>query len=99
MGTPFLFAREKRRSTRVRLKVAIEAQSTSEPLACEGETVVVNFHGALLSTATVLRVNMQIEVHVLMTGRRASAKSCLRRSRDPAALWNCARSTEEHLGC
>ena len=58
----------------MRLKIAIEAQSTAEPLTCEGETVVVNFHGALLSTATVLRVDMQIEVHVLMTGKRASAK-------------------------
>ena len=59
----------------MRLKLAIDAQSTAEPLTCEGETVVVNFHGALISTSTaVLRVEMQIEVHVLVTGKRASAK-------------------------
>lgn len=66
-------SREHRRSTRVRLKVAIEAQGTAESVICEGETVVVNFHGALISTAVALRVGMQIEIHVLITGKRASA--------------------------
>jgi hypothetical protein len=42
---------ESRRSTRVRLKVVIEARSLAEPLMCEGATIVVNRHGALISTA------------------------------------------------
>jgi hypothetical protein len=41
-------AREYQRSTRVRLKVVIEVQGVTEPLACEGETIVVNLHGALI---------------------------------------------------
>lgn len=44
-----------------------------DPLKCEGETVVVNFHGALISTALALRVGMGIEVWVLITGKRARA--------------------------
>ena len=34
-------APDRRRSTRVRLKVAIEAQGVTEPLKCEGETEIV----------------------------------------------------------
>ena len=49
-------ARESRRSTRVPLKVVIEAQGITEPLTCEGETIVVNLHGALISTPAVLKV-------------------------------------------
>ena len=66
--------RESRRSTRVRLKVAIEAQGLTEPLTCEGETITVNLHGALLSTAVPLRVGMRIEIRVILTDKRASAE-------------------------
>jgi hypothetical protein len=66
--------RESRRSTRVRLKVAIEAQGVTEPLICEGETVVVNLHGALISTSVRLRVGMRIEIHVILTDKRAAAE-------------------------
>src|ERR1700758_3895280 len=65
--------RESRRSTRVRLKVRIEALGVSEALTCEGETFVVNLHGALILTAVTLRVGMKIGVHVLLTGKRAIA--------------------------
>jgi hypothetical protein len=65
--------RESRRSTRVRLKVRIEALGVSEPVTCEGETFVVNLHGALILTAVALRVGMKIGVHVLLTGKRAIA--------------------------
>ena len=65
--------RESRRSTRVRLKVRIEALGVSEPLTCEGETFVVNLHGALILTAVALRVGMKIGIHVLLTGKRAIA--------------------------
>jgi len=64
---------ESRRSTRVRLKILIEAQGIAEPLTCQGETIVVNRHGALISTAVVLRVGMRIEIHVIPTGKRAPA--------------------------
>lgn len=66
-------ARESRRSTRVRLKVVIEAQGITEPLTCEGETIVVNRHGALISTAVVLRVGMRIEIRVILSDKRAVA--------------------------
>ena len=66
-------ARERRRSTRVRLKVAIEAQGVAEPLTCEGETEVVNLHGAFISTAIPLRVGMTIDIRVMVTGKRARA--------------------------
>jgi hypothetical protein len=64
---------ESRRSTRVRLKVLIEAQGIAEPLTCQGETSVVNIHGALISTAVPLRVGMRIEILVIPTGKRATA--------------------------
>jgi hypothetical protein len=66
--------RESRRSTRVRLKVLIEAQGIVEALTCQGDTIVVNRHGALISTAIALRVGMRIDIHVIPTGRHASAE-------------------------
>jgi hypothetical protein len=65
--------RESRRSTRVRLKVRIEVLGVSEPMTCEGETFVVNLHGALILTAVALRVGTKIGIHVLLTGKRAIA--------------------------
>lgn len=56
------------------MKVQIAAQAVTEPLTCEGETIVVNLHGALISTAVPLRVGMKIEVHVILTGKRARAE-------------------------
>ena len=67
-------ARESRRSTRVQLKVRIEAQGLTEPLTCEGETIVVNLHGARMSTTMPLRVGMRIEIHVTLTDKRALAQ-------------------------
>jgi len=67
-------ARESRRSTRVRLKVRIEAKGFTELLICEGETIVVNRHGALIMTTVLLRVGMRIEIHVLLTDQRALAQ-------------------------
>ena len=66
-------ARESRRSTRVSLKVTIDACGISEPLTCEGETIVVNLHGALISTPVVLKVGTIIEIEVYLTGKRAKA--------------------------
>ncbi len=64
---------EARRSTRVRMKVQIEAKDVAEPLICEGETIVVSLHGALILTTVVLRVGMRIELHVVLTDKRALA--------------------------
>ena len=66
--------RESRRSTRVRMSVMVEARGLREPLICEGETIVVNRHGALLLTSMTLRVGMRIEIHVLLTDKRAQAE-------------------------
>lgn len=65
--------REGRRSTRVQLKVVFEAEGVNEPLICDGETLVVNLHGALISTAVPLRAGMKIQVHVIQTNTRAGA--------------------------
>jgi len=43
-GTPMF--RESRRSSRVSLKVAIAIENDADSLTCEGETGVVNLHGA-----------------------------------------------------
>lgn len=67
-------AHESRRSTRIRLKILIEVQGVTETLTCEGETIVVNLHGALILTAVVLRVGMKVSVHVQITDRIAAAE-------------------------
>jgi hypothetical protein len=70
---PTDLALDRRRSTRVRLNVAIEAQGVAEPLKCEGETAVVNLHGAFISTAIPLRVGMIVDIFVVATGKCARA--------------------------
>ena len=67
-------ARESRRSTRVRLRVLIEVQSVTEPLTCEGKTLVVNLHGALVMTAVALRVGMKVSIRVHITDKAAAAE-------------------------
>ena len=52
----------------------IEARGINEPLTCEGETLVVNLHGALILTAVPLRVGMKISIHVRLTDKRAAAE-------------------------
>jgi PilZ domain len=66
--------RESRRSTRVPLKVEIKVEGGPESLTCEGETVIVNLHGALISTALWLSVGMRISIHVYLTNKRAAAR-------------------------
>lgn len=65
---------DSRRSTRVSLKVVIEATGVSEPLKCDGETIRVNLHGALITTSIPLWVGMEIEIHVFLTDKRARAR-------------------------
>ena len=66
--------RELRRSTRVSLKVIVVAQSLTEPLTCDGETIVVNRHGALMSSTVPLSLGMKIELYVVMTDKHAAAE-------------------------
>src|ERR1700757_2596343 len=65
---------DSRRSTRVPLKVVISAQAVSEQLTCEGETIVVNRHGALISSTVPLRMGLKIEIHVVITDKSAKAE-------------------------
>ena len=67
-------AHESRRSTRVPLRISIRAQGIAEPFACEGETIIVNLHGALIFTTASLSLGTRIEVEVYLTGKRAKAK-------------------------
>ena len=64
--------RESRRSTRVPIRVRIVVLSTG--LVCEGETVVVNLHGALLKTSRGLELGAKVVVQVELTGKSASAR-------------------------
>lgn len=65
--------RKQRRSIRVPLKVEIEVQGIGKPLKCEGDTVVVSCHGALISTRVPLQMGMRIDVRVIPTERRGLA--------------------------
>ena len=75
-----------RRSTRVPLRVAIEVVGGDQPLKCDGETVVVNLHGALIATSLALVVGMKIAIHVLLTDKTASARVVYV---DPANRLHC----------
>ena len=47
---------ESRRSILVPKKLVIEAKGITEHLTCAGETIIVNFHGALNSTSVAQEV-------------------------------------------
>jgi len=65
---------ESRRSTRVPLKVLIKAQGITEPMIWEGETIIVNLHGALISTPVALSAGLKVEIDVYLTGKHANAE-------------------------
>ena len=65
---------ESRRSTRVPLKVVITVEVGAESVSCEGETIVVSRHGALIATAIELSKGMKISIHVYITDKRAAAR-------------------------
>jgi hypothetical protein len=52
----------------------ISAQGLNEPLTCDGETIVVNRHGARISSTVPLYVGLRIEILVIITDKRAAAK-------------------------
>jgi len=54
--------------------VVITVEGGAESLTCEGETIVVNLHGALIATAIALNNRMRISIHVYLTDKRAAAR-------------------------
>jgi hypothetical protein len=54
--------------------VVITVEGGAEPRTCEGETIVVNLHGALIETAIGLSSGMRISIHVYLTDKRAAAR-------------------------
>jgi hypothetical protein len=56
------------------LSVVIETIGLSETPTCDGETIFVNLHGALISSGVGLKMEMRIEIQVYLTGKRAQAK-------------------------
>lgn len=83
---------EARRSTRVPLKVVIAARGVGEPLTCDGETIIVNRHGALISCTVPLRIGLQIEIHVVITDKNANAEVV---SIDPERPFLCGIALEK----
>jgi hypothetical protein len=66
---------ESRRSTRVPLKVVLTVvEGGAGSRKCDGETIVVNLHGALIATAIGLSSGMRISIHVYLTDKRAAAR-------------------------
>ena len=73
--------RDSRRSTRVPLKISIRVEGGFETF--EGETIVVNLHGALITAAALLRIGTKISIHVFKTGKDAHARVVYVDSEDP----------------
>lgn len=64
--------RDHRRSTRVPIRVRLDVRATG--ISYEGETVVVNLHGALLKTSGPLELGAAVAIHVQLTGKSAEAR-------------------------
>lgn len=64
--------RDLRRSTRVPIRVRLDVRATG--VSFEGETVVVNLHGALVKTSGQLELGAAVAVHVQLTGKSADAR-------------------------
>ena len=64
--------RDLRRSTRVPIRIRIEVEATG--LSCDGETMLVNLHGALVKTSAQLHLGTAINVQVQLTGKSAGAR-------------------------
>jgi hypothetical protein len=79
----------------------------TEPLACEGETLVVNLHAALILTAVPLHVGMSIEIYVILTGEGACAevvyvdpeqpRHCGIRLTKPQNIWGLSLPPDDWL--
>jgi hypothetical protein len=65
---------ESRRSTRVPLKVVIAIEGDGGTQTCDGETIVINLHGALIASAQGLSAGMRVSIHVYVTDKRAAGR-------------------------
>ncbi|HEV2729021.1 MAG TPA: PilZ domain-containing protein [Terriglobales bacterium] len=83
---------ESRRSTRVPLKAVITVEGGPESVKCAGETVVVNLHGALISSALWLSVGMKVSIHVYLTDKSAKGRVVYV---DPANPLHCGIELDE----
>lgn len=63
-----------RRSTRVPLRIVISIQGQSESISCDGETITVNRHGALIFSSIPLHIEVKMEILVVRTSQRANAR-------------------------
>lgn len=63
-----------RRSTRVPLKVVIAIEEGPGSLSCEGVTIIVNLHGALVAAAIRLSAGTKISIYVHLTDKRSAAR-------------------------
>jgi hypothetical protein len=52
----------------------MSVQDREDRLTCDGETIRVNLHGALVASAVGLSVGMQIVIEVYLTGKTANAR-------------------------
>ena len=50
------------------------AQGLNGANTCDGETIVVNRHGALIFSSVALRVGMKIEILLVLTNKRGAAE-------------------------
>jgi hypothetical protein len=84
--------RRSRRSGRIPLKVVITVEAGAESQTCDGETIVVSLHGALIATAMELRKGMKVSIHVYVTDKRAAARVVYV---DPNNPLHCAIELDE----
>lgn len=54
------------------MQIRLDVQATG--ISYEGETVVVNLHGALVKTTGRLELGAAVAVHVQLTGKSAEAR-------------------------
>lgn len=80
------------RSTHAPLVVAIVIEGGAETQICDGETIIVNRHAALIATSMGLRVGMRISIHVYVTDKRATARVV---HIDPENRLHCGIELEE----
>ena len=54
--------------------MVITIERGAESQTCDGETIVVSLHGALIATQIELSVGLRIAIHVYLTDKRAAAR-------------------------
>ncbi len=72
---------DSRVSVRVPLKLTLEIEG--EDFKCEGETVLVNQHGALITASAPLQPGSRIWINVYITCKRCAARIIYRSQTEP----------------